>query len=270
MPNPSADFPAAIHTDTDISGFGGTALGATTPTHTALEGKQEEELKAVQTKVGTGSSTPTATTVLAGTGVGTSAWTAPTGTGTPVYSNSPTLVAPALGTPASGVATNLTGTASGLTSGITNALASATTTVNVSSATAPTANQVLTATSGTAATWQTPSGGGGGLSYSSVAGTTQAAAINTGYVISNASLTTVTLPSVAALGSVVAIAGLGAAGWLLAQNSGQLVHVSGRVSTTGVGGSVASTNANDCIYLVCTVANTTWTAQNFVGNLTVV
>lgn len=42
------------------------------------------------------------------------------------------------------------------------ALRSATTTVDVSASSAPTAGQVLTATSGTAATWQTPSGGGGG------------------------------------------------------------------------------------------------------------
>jgi hypothetical protein len=72
----------------------------------------------------------------------------------------------ALGTPSSGTATNLTGTASGLTAGEATAalgLKTATTTVAVSSATAPTSGQVLTATSSTAATWQTPSGGGGGL-----------------------------------------------------------------------------------------------------------
>ena len=87
-----------------------------------------------------------------------------TGSGSVVLATSPTLVTPALGTPSALVATNATGTATGLTSGITNALKSATTTVNVSSATAPTVGQVLTATSSTAATWQTPSGGGGGLS----------------------------------------------------------------------------------------------------------
>ena len=74
MANPSPDYPTAIHTDTDISGFGSTALGSTTPTHTAVEGKQEEELKAVQTKIGTGSSTPTAGKLLQGSGTGTSAW----------------------------------------------------------------------------------------------------------------------------------------------------------------------------------------------------
>jgi hypothetical protein len=42
-------------------------------------------------------------------------------------------------------------------------LRSATTVVAVSAATAPTAGQVLTATAGNAANWQTPSGGGGGI-----------------------------------------------------------------------------------------------------------
>lgn len=182
MPNPSSDYPAALHTNTDISGFGSTALGSTSPTHTAVEGKQEEEIKAVQTKVGTGSSTPAAGKVLRATGTGTSGWgaadlttdvtgtlpvsnggtgvTTSTGSGNNVLSTSPTLVTPILGTPTSGVATNLTGTASGLTSGITNALKSATTTVDVSAATAPSTGQVLTATDSTHATWQGAAGGG--------------------------------------------------------------------------------------------------------------
>ena len=69
----------------------------------------------------------------------------------------------ALGTPSSGTLTNCTfPTLNQNTSGYAEALKSATTTVSVSAATAPTSGQVLTATSGTAATWQTPSGGGGG------------------------------------------------------------------------------------------------------------
>lgn len=74
MANPAADYPAALHTNTDVSGFSSSKLGSTSPTHTALEGKQEEEILAAQTKIGTGASTPTANKVLRGTGVGTSAW----------------------------------------------------------------------------------------------------------------------------------------------------------------------------------------------------
>jgi hypothetical protein len=78
---------------------------------------QTNAIVAVETKVGTGASTPTSGTVLTGNGTGTSDWGATTGSGNVVLATSPTLVTPALGTPASGVATNLTGTASGLTAG---------------------------------------------------------------------------------------------------------------------------------------------------------
>jgi hypothetical protein len=78
---------------------------------------QTNAIVAVETKVGTGASTPTSGTVLTGNGTGTSTWGGTTGSGNVVLATSPTLVTPALGTPASGVATNLTGTASGLTAG---------------------------------------------------------------------------------------------------------------------------------------------------------
>ncbi len=74
MANPSADYPSSIHNKTDVSAFDNSKLGATEPNHTELEGKQEEEIAAVQAKVGTGSSTPTNNKVLKGTGAGTSAW----------------------------------------------------------------------------------------------------------------------------------------------------------------------------------------------------
>jgi hypothetical protein len=74
MANPTADFPTAVHTATDVSAFTSSKLGSTTPSHTDLEGKQETELVALQTKIGTGSSTPTLNKVLMGSGTGTSAW----------------------------------------------------------------------------------------------------------------------------------------------------------------------------------------------------
>jgi hypothetical protein len=58
------------------------------------------------------------------------------------------------------------------------ALRSATTTVSVSAATAPTSGQVLTATSSTSATWQTPSGGGGGFTLATPQATTSGTTID--------------------------------------------------------------------------------------------
>ena len=65
------------------------------------------------------------------------------------------------------------------------------------------------------------SGGGGGITWNEVTGTSQAAAVDNGYICNNASLVTVTLPDTAALGSVVAITGKGAGGWKVAQNAGE-------------------------------------------------
>lgn len=188
-----------------------------------------------------------------------------TGSGALVFGTSPTLVTPALGTPASGVATNLTGTASGLTSGITNALASATTTVNVSSATAPSSGQVLTATSSTAATWQSNMPG---ITWSAIT-TSGTASINTGSITNSGSLITVTLPSTAAVGSVVEVAGLGTGGWKVAQAVSVQINFGSTVTTVGTGGSLASTNQWDAVRLLCVTANTGWSVLSSTGNLTV-
>lgn len=102
-----------------------------------------------------------------------------------------------------------------------------------------------------------------------VTGTTQAAAINNSYVSNNASLVTTTLPATAVIGSVINIGGLGAGGWLLAQNATQLIHFGNSVTTTGTGGSLASTNAFDNITIQCVVANTTWVVIASQGNITV-
>lgn len=85
MANPSADFPEALHTNTDVSVFAGSNLGDTSPKHTELEGKQEEEILAIQTKLGTGSgAVPSAGEVLVGVGTGSSDWTAQPGSITTV------------------------------------------------------------------------------------------------------------------------------------------------------------------------------------------
>ena len=114
------------------------------------------------------------------------------------------------------------------------------------------------------------SGTGGGISWTEVTGTSQTAAVNNGYITNNAGLVTVTLPSTAAVGSVVAIAGSGAGGWKLAQNASGVVHFDGTDTTTGTGGSLASTVRYDCVEVVCVTANNGWVVRSVVGNLTIV
>lgn len=111
--------------------------------------------------------------------------------------------------------------------------------------------------------------GAGGIAWNNVTGPTQGALVNNGYITNNSSLCTVTLPTTAAIGAVVAVAGNGAGGWVLAQNSGQTVHIGNQNTTAGAGGSLASTNRRDCVELVCVATNTDWVVRSVVGIITV-
>lgn len=105
----------------------------------------------------------------------------------------------------------------------------------------------------------TVSATGGGMAWSTIAGTTQSAAVDHGYIIGNAGQTTVTLPGTAAIGSTVSIAGLGAGGWVLAPAGGQTI----KVLTASASTSIASAEQYDCIEVVCVTANTTWVVSDF-------
>lgn len=75
MANPPADFPAALHTATDTTVFTATALGTTSPSHTAVHGKIEQEMLATQQKLGAGSgAVPANGQFLYGTAPGSTAW----------------------------------------------------------------------------------------------------------------------------------------------------------------------------------------------------
>jgi hypothetical protein len=99
-------------------------------------------------------------------------------------------------------------------------------------------------------------------------------AVNTGRFNTKgaAALLTMTLPSTAAVGTIIILQGsaAGNGGWLLAQNAGQNVQMGSSSTTSGAGGSLASTNDNDSISLVCTVADTTWNCYSSIGNITIV
>lgn len=80
------------------------------------------------------------------------------------------------------------------------------------------------------------------------------AIVNSAYIVSNAALTTITLPDSAAVGAVVKLIGSGAGGWVLKPGSGQTI----KVNSSSAGTSIASTNRYDCISIICIEANTTW------------
>ena len=120
-------------------------------------------------------------------------------------------------------------------------------------------------------TFATPPGGGsGGITWNEVTGTTQAASVNAGYIANNAGLVTITIPTTAAVGDVVRVTGKGAGGWLIAQNASEIIHFLGSDTTTGTGGSLASTGTYDGVEIVCVVANTEWVVISSMGNITIV
>jgi len=112
---------------------------------------------------------------------------------------------------------------------------------------------------------------GGGISWTVVTGTSQAAAVNSGYIANNAGLVTVTLPATSAVGDLVAVTGINnATGWKIAQNAGNQIFFGTSSTTGGAGGSLASSATRDTVYLVCMTANATWNVVSSIGNITVV
>ncbi len=109
----------------------------------------------------------------------------------------------------------------------------------------------------------------GGFSWSVVSGTSQLMVANNGYIADNVGLVTLTLPATSNVGDEIDIIGKGSGGWLVQCGTGQTIVLGS--STTSSAGSLASTNAKDSFYMICTATNTEWTiGSGPQGNLTVV
>lgn len=106
--------------------------------------------------------------------------------------------------------------------------------------------------------------------WTEVTGTSQAAAVNNGYIANNAGLVTITLPAIAAVGDIVRVAGKGAGLWKVAQNAGQSIRVGSSTSTVGAGGSIQSLDIGDCAELLCITANNSWVQLSGAGTYTIV
>lgn len=98
-----------------------------------------------------------------------------------------------------------------------------------------------------------------GLSWSTIAGTTQAASVNNGYIVGNAAQTTITLPTTFAIGEVVIIKGFGAGGWILTANAGDTIRIG--QTATSAGGTLTSAGNFDTVYVTGIVANTNWSVD---------
>lgn len=131
-----------------------------------------------------------------------------------------------------------------------------------------TSGQVLTsAGAGALPVWAAASAPTSMAPYLNTTGTTQTMAVNEGYISNNAGLVTFTPPASCAVGTIFGICGNGTGGWTvdLAANS-QTINLGSSPATT----SISSTNRYDSVQFVCTVANTTFSVIDSVGNITVV
>lgn len=109
---------------------------------------------------------------------------------------------------------------------------------------------------------------GGGFGVATIAGTSQAAAVNTMYIALNAGQTTVTLPSTFSVGDTVIVVGSGdnAGGWIITANTGDTIMYNG--TATSAGGTVTSSAlAGQTVELVADVANTSWVIVDTVNTL---
>lgn len=119
--------------------------------------------------------------------------------------------------------------------------------------------------------------GAGALTINSTAGgvnwviitADQTAAINTSYICNKAGLLTLTMPGTAAVGSVIGVMNMNTAAGIsiLSANPGQLSI--GNTNATANTGTLNSIALGDALFLVCTVANTTWRAYAVQGNWTI-
>lgn len=105
----STNFPTAL--DDAVSLPNPTAVSKTNnPSHASQHANENDAIKAIEAKIGTGSSTPSNNTLLRGNGSGTSEWSAltsaqlrasisdETGTGSAVFADTPTLTTPKVDT----------------------------------------------------------------------------------------------------------------------------------------------------------------------------
>lgn len=102
---------------------------------------------------------------------------------------------------------------------------------------------------------------------SEVTGTTANLAVNTSYRANNAALVTLTLPTTAAVDSIIRVVGVGAGGWRIAQNANQMIHFGNQSTTTGISGRLDSTHRRDVVEVMCVAANTEFQVIAAIGNI---
>lgn len=110
---------------------------------------------------------------------------------------------------------------------------------------------------------------GGGLKWTVITGASQAMAVNNGYIANNGGQVAFTLPTVSAVGDMLAVTGINnATGWKISYGLNQQIFF-GTSTCTLTTGSLTSFATRDTVTLVCIVANLEWQVISSIGNITV-
>lgn len=112
--------------------------------------------------------------------------------------------------------------------------------------------------------------GSSSFTWTEETGTNVSMNVANGYIADNASLVTLTLPTTASVGGIVAVAGKGSGKFAIAQNAGQTIYYISTNTTTGAGGSITANEQYDSIELICITADTDWLVRSSTGSFTVV
>lgn len=132
-------------------------------------------------------------------------------------------------------------------------LGSATITAGTGTSIVPTANTI------------TINAVGGGVTWTVIA-VNQTAAVNNGYFCNKAGTLAIALPAVSAVGDTIKVININTAlGVQFTQAANQQIFISSVSTTLGATGTLTSSVVGDTLTLVCSVANLTWWAEDFVG-----
>lgn len=93
---------------------------------------------------------------------------------------------------------------------------------------------------------------------------------NSGYYVTSGNQA-LTLPAAAPKGTYLAVyAAQGSSGWTIVQGAGQSIQFGSTPTTTGAGGSLASSAVGDGVMMLCTEDDAKWLVISSVGNITIV
>jgi hypothetical protein len=93
---------------------------------------------------------------------------------------------------------------------------------------------------------------------------------NNGYICTGGGVLVLTLPATSLVGDIIEITLDGSTGFMVAQGAGQSILIGNKNTTTGVGGSLTSTQQGDSLRMVCSVTNLRWNVLSSMGNPIVV